>query len=258
MKRFSSILIILLLCLPIMVLAARRGALRVSLSDHSPIAVSIDGRLFKKYGSSLTVGDLPKGWRYIKIYSYDPKNEQKPLKSIYTKDVRIHKDELTIIVLDVYSGKARISYQDWNAANMPQGKEVKQPGRVNLSPAANAPVTSAGASQVASEPVLDDFTAANATIIGGDDWASLQTDVKSKVTDTEKLNAVKVALKDKSVSTAQVSTIMQWFNFEESKLGIAQWCYNHTVDKSNYSILKTGLTSREHIDKLDAFIKSRS
>jgi hypothetical protein len=79
------------------------GALRIRLSNNAPMKVEIDRRHFGRHGSSLTIGDLPRGRHYIRIFEYDP-YERHYSRLLYDGVVKIHKHMLNDAVLDLNTG----------------------------------------------------------------------------------------------------------------------------------------------------------
>src|ERR1700739_549424 len=49
--------------------AESQTMLKVHLSDNSPITVSVDGRYYNRRGTSITVGDLPPGTHFLRIFA---------------------------------------------------------------------------------------------------------------------------------------------------------------------------------------------
>jgi hypothetical protein len=85
----------------------------------------------------------------------------------------------------------------------------------------------------------------------------LKTRVTAKSTDTERLKTIKEALKGEKVSTYQVSVMMDWFSFENSKLDFAKWAYDITMDKDHYSDLVAKFTYKDSEEDLRKFLQSK-
>jgi hypothetical protein len=91
------------------------GALKVSLSDNTPISVSLDGRFFHKHGASITVNDLPGGKHYLKIFSFSPGQNGGYENVLYEGKVRTQDGAMTIFVFDQPSGNTSLTMQDLGA-----------------------------------------------------------------------------------------------------------------------------------------------
>jgi hypothetical protein len=75
--------------------------------------------------------------------------------------------------------------------------------------------------------------------------------------DNSKLDIVKAALKNRSISTSQVSQLMQQFTFEQYKLDLAKFCYVKATDPYNFFTLSNNFTFDSYASELTAYINSR-
>lgn len=81
----------------------------------------------------------------------------------------------------------------------------------------------------------------------------LSVAVKEKITDTDKQNLMQQELGELRLTTAQVSTMLDWLTFEGSKLEFAKWAYPKVNDRLNYGQLRNKfsfLSSKKAIDNL--------
>jgi hypothetical protein len=83
----------------------------------------------------------------------------------------------------------------------------------------------------------------------------LSASLKDKITDTEKQKLMQQQLSGKTMTVAQIATMLDWFTFEGSKLEFTKWAYNRVSDRQNYSQLKSKFSfssSKKAIDDLIA------
>jgi hypothetical protein len=85
----------------------------------------------------------------------------------------------------------------------------------------------------------------------------LKTKINVRTTDTEKFTAAKDILKNESLTTAQVMSLMDCFSFESTKLEFAQWAYPKISDKANFKQVKQKLTMKNYREEMDKFLKGK-
>lgn len=250
-----------------------RGALRVRLSDNAPIKIQLDGKHFGKHGSSLTIGDLPKGRHYLKIFEYDTYEHHSHL--IYEGPVRVHKHMITEAVLDIATG-----YLNENMEEMPpmqqssvqggngyeQGNGYSNNGYNNNNQNNNQEGSSNNGSYRNETPPPPPPPAPARTYVpvpseyntlAPDGMAKVEQKVKDKITDTDKLKVLQASLKKKAFTTDQLQQMMNWLNFEESRLELAKWAYSHTTDKENFANMENTQFSQNNRNELDNYINSQ-
>lgn len=228
--------------------AAAQSMLKVSTRDgNTPINVSVDGRYFNKRGTSVTVGELPFGRHYLKIFTLKYTRRGRGYEDvIFEGDVNTDDGMVTLFVYDPESGNADVQQQDmntylaahprpargnWNGSNAPGGYNRNTPA----SPAAPAPVST----------------------LTDDRKNDLKGQVDAKKTDTEKMNLLKDALKNDKITTNQVGDMMDWFIFETAKEDFAKWAYSITSDKQYFSDLAGKFTYKTYQDDFDKFLKDQ-
>ncbi len=244
------------------------GALRVRLSDNSPIKIEIDNRSFPKHGSSLLVGDLPKGRHYIRIFEYN-ENAQRHLNVVYEGVVKVHKDKMTDAVLDVNAGYLDERVEDAPMPNMQQGNNGQayndNRGQQQMEGNNNNYQNNINSNEQAPPPppppAVKQYppTASEYTPVTADNISKTEAKVKEKITDTDKLKILQSSLKKKSFNTDQLGLMMSWLTFEESKLELAKWAYAHTTDKNNFANLeRTQFSENNNRYELDSYINSQN
>jgi hypothetical protein len=352
------------------------GMLRVQLADRTPISIALDGRYFRNNGRSLTVGDLPEGQHYLKIYTHTPGRGEMYGRGgrqlLFEGNVDVYQGQVTMFLLNAYTGDTKITqgnintdasgrpnYQDYgyngvpdnqggngyqgdpntppnnnggydqNNGNMPppppngytdqgnvppppngyqdnnaysqNGNGYNSPNNGNTPPpngyndnqGNNAPPPSNGYpdnSQNGNGYNPDGGNVNNnsnnyngnggyryggsyndgsngqnpaaapaphvATTVDQPYMDKLQVKVNNKITDTDKQKLLETLLAKQTVSTAQVSTIMGWLNFESSRVAFAKWAYSIVVDKRNYQSLGKQFTYQSSRDELNSYINS--
>ena len=250
-----------------------QSMLRISLSDRTLITVAVDGRYFNTRGQSVTVGDLPPGKHWVQIYVATEGRRNVRENVVYEGKVKTYYGQTTLFTYDYNADNIAIAQQDMNAQQAQQNNGYNNnPGynnsngydngyngstQQNTQPPAqdntgytdnsNQPAASPAAS-----PVADDITTE-----GKAKLAKLQKKVAAKTTDTEKLKALQSALKAEMVNCAQVRYMMDWFNFESTKVEFAEWAYDHVTDPQNFATISDMFTYSNYKDELDNFVKSK-
>lgn len=242
--------------------ADAQSMLKVRLADNRRINLSIDGRYFNKTGTSVTVGDLPYGRHMLKIFAMGQTRRGRAYEEVvYRGWVETYEGMITLFYYDPYTGRPDTKEEyvsnyvrdhpptttgEWHGET---GGNSQDYTRSNAPDQSN---NSEPASPVAS-PVPPDVTA---TLTTGK-LNKLKTKVSAKKVDTEKMNLLKDALKDETVTSEQVGDIMNWFEFESSKVDFAEWAYTKTSDKENFSDLGAKLTYQKYRDELNKFLGSQ-
>jgi len=255
-----------------------QSALRISLSDRTPITVAVDGRYFNTRGQSVTVGDLPTGRHWVQIYVATEGSRNVRENMVYEGKVKTYGGQTTLVTYDYNADNVAIAQQDMNYQAPPampgnpgnngapgysnnnggyDNGNNNNDARQNTPPPAqndngysdnnNQPAASPAAS-----PVSDDVTTE-----GKAKLAKLQKKVAAKNTDTEKLKALQNALKTEMINCAQVRYMMDWFNFESTKVEFAEWAYDHVTDPQNFATISDMFMYSNYKDELDNFVKSK-
>ena len=225
--------------------------LKVSLTNKQVINVALDGKYFNKKGTSVTVGDLPSGNHYLQIYSLVQKRNGRAREEvIYEGKVSTNEGMITFFEYDFEKG-GTIQEQDINSYvndhPLPPGAPTGNNGNVRDNN--NNDNNTAVASQVAVQ---------NIGTLTDSKTDQLKTQVDAKKTDSDKMKILKDALKNEKISTDQVANIMDWLNFESTKLEFAEWTYDLTVDRDNYNLLDAKFSYKNYQDEFDNFIKGKN
>ena len=241
--------------------AEAQSMLKVNLTDNSQINIALDNRYFNKRGASVTVGDLPPGRHTLEIYATYQDNQGRTQEQIvYTGRIKTTAGVITLFQYDPANDQKSIQQQDmdtYTSNNFPQnngGNSGNNDQNMNNEQAppqdngnnGNGYDNNSGGGSVASPAPVSSLTEEKAD--------KLKTAVEKKVTDTEKLKTLKDGLKGETLTTDQVSGMMDWFSFEDSKVDFAKWAYNVVVDKDDYRSLENKFSYKASQDALETFI----
>lgn len=182
-----------------------RSMLEVSLSDNSPLVITIDGRQYNKYGTKLTIGDLPRGWHDLTVYEYlEYKKGGGRARTVYTGRVRVKPGEFMSCVVDPRTQRISVRTMDMADRQISLAEDT--------------------------EPMPD-------VVPGGlnvNEVNTLYDKVANLKTDINKLKLLKKELVGEQYAVGQLMMMMDWLAFESSRVDLAKWSYNRVVDKENY------------------------
>jgi hypothetical protein len=227
--------------------ADAQSMLRVRLADNSVFNISVDGRFFNKRGTAITVGELPYGRHRLRIFvAREGRRGRMQEEELYSGNVKTYEGQVTLFVYDPNSRETSVSEQDISefTANHPpvndanRFKEQYNDNGNNLS----------GQSQPAASP-------AKVGTVDEMRMKDLKERVTAKKTDVEKMNLLKEELKNDRIVTNQVSSMMDWFSFETSKVDFAKWAYTITIDREYYRDLENKFSYKNYQEDLEQFLK---
>ena len=210
---------------------SRRAVLKVRLSDHSPLTVTIDNRVYDRHGTAITIGDLPAGSHYLKVYEYKAYRDEPggAAKLLYSGYVRTRRNTITTCVVNPYKGKVMLRTRpldeedEWNDRREPDYRQYDD-------------------RNVLSQQDMDD----------------LKSRVNDRITDTDKLKLMKSVLANTTYYTAQVQKMMGWLSFESSKLEFAKWAYTAVMDAKNYWKLESEFSFSSSKDEFNDYIQGKN
>ncbi len=87
------------------------------------------------------------------------------------------------------------------------------------------------------------------------DFDMLRNSINSKSFESTKMEVAKQVLSERYVSAQQVMELMNLMTFESSKLDLAKYAFNRTIDKRNYFQVNDSFTFESSIHELDEFIR---
>ncbi len=230
-----------------------QSMLKVRTTDARRINVWLDGRYFNKIGTSVTVGDLPAGRHILRIYSMVPTRSGRMRNEvIYEGMVKTYREKLTVVDYDQVADEVDIRAENAEG-RVPVPDQAT--GVTRNETENNAPSVSDNqpGKPVASPVSVDEIATLNEAKTD-----KLKTKVAPKKTDTEKMNLIKEGLTDETMTTKQVSLIMDWLGFESSKVEFAEWAYPKTIDKESFSDLLSKLKYKNYQDELEKFLAAQN
>lgn len=89
------------------------------------------------------------------------------------------------------------------------------------------------------------------------EFADMKNAVQSKTFEDSRMTVAKQVLRDRCILASQVKELMLLFTFEEGRLDIAKYAYDHTYDIGNYFKVNDAFTFETSIDDLNTYIESR-
>lgn len=280
MKKLSFVLLLLASAFEE---ADAQSMLKVSLRDNTTqISVSVDGRHFTKRGTSVTVGELPFGRHFLKIYRLNFNRRGRGYEEvIYDGEVKTYNGIISLLVFDPVTGTREVNereieeylvnhpitgrgkfeagnrgefdsrYNNSNTDNSSSGNTSGQySNQQNTAPAntySNQPA----------RPVASPVSADQLGTLTESKTDKIKKKVAAKNTDTQKMTLLKDELKGEKLTTNQVADMTDWFMFESSKLEFAKWAYSITADKEYFSDLLNKFSYKNSQDELDKFIKDQ-
>lgn len=230
MKIVLQITLLLVIASTRMLAAKPRSVLTIRLSDNTPLVVTIDNRDYNKYGSNITIGDLPRGWHDLRVYEYvEYKRGGGRAKLLYSGRIKLEAGSLTECVVDARSGRMRMTSSDITVAN-------ENPDYAG--------------DRYSEREKMDN-------ILNNSDLNDLKARVESRITDTEKMDLMKSVLSTRKYYTVQVRTMCNWLTFESTKLDFAKWAFKGVLDKNDYWKLEDIFTFSSSKDEFNKYISQR-
>ena len=214
--------------------------LKLSLSDHSTIAVSLDGRYINQRTMSLTLDGIEPGTHRVTVYRV---NWGWPPRRIFTGTLNIEPNTENYGVVDVrrrmlslktihlnnpYQEPAPLPKDDQPAIG---NNDQRNDNQGNASD--NSGIQPGFGSFPKGRPGVTQSTR-ELQVLSPSDMNDLQTRVEKLKTDTDKESLMKTVLEKRGVNTTQVRAMLSWFTFESTRLDFAKWAYSHTSDRQNY------------------------
>lgn len=88
------------------------------------------------------------------------------------------------------------------------------------------------------------------------DFNNLRHSIESKTFESTRMEITKQVLSQRYVSTRQVMDLMNLLTFESSKLELAKFAFDRTIDKENYFRVNDSFTFESSIRELGDYIRS--
>jgi hypothetical protein len=253
MKRIIAAIIVILAYLPVMAQEGR-GAIQVRLKDNNPLTVVIDGRHYRRYGNTLTIGNLPEGRHELKVYRFYPSNDAR------YRDFGYNRSHARL----VYRGKIRVEAgrmyycsvdPQYNTMNVRESGMVALEGDAGNYPIRSESVFSDSPNAIEEQSGRGIAYPEQINLLKATQMEALRQSVVTKPGDLDKLKQMQQYLEHRSMESAQVVTMLEWLNFESTRLEFAKWAYSKVVDQDNYHLVSGKL---EYADSKEALEQSIS
>lgn len=239
MKKILSTLLLALIVVVNADAQSKRSVLRFRLSDNSRLAVSIDDRYYDKQGISITIGDLPPGRHYIKIYKYVPyRNGGGRARELYRGGIRISSGTISSFTYDLNDGKlyANTEFID-DSYRYNDNDDAYNNNR--------------------QDDRRRDNNVFNRNNWSETDMQDLKKRVDERITDGDKIKLMQNVLKNRNYTTDQMATMLRWLSFDDTKVALAKWGYDYVSNKENYWKLESEFTFSSSKEEFNNYISSK-
>jgi len=88
------------------------------------------------------------------------------------------------------------------------------------------------------------------------DFEQAKQSIASKSFDDSRLTIAKQIISSNCMLCSQIKELMKLMSFEENKLELAKFAWNHNLDKGNYYTLNDAFTFESSIDELNKYTQS--
>lgn len=254
---------------------SRNSILQFKLRNDKLLTIVIDGRHYKKYGKKLSIGNVPYGMHEIKIYRYypndDPRydgyNKRALAKLVYKGKIRVEPSTMYYCTIDPEYHTMGVREDD-----IPSWVEDDKTIAIDSEPDFTEKLNTENTIKEVSKnnfkqeivretstppppppPATVNNANTNKTLLQIATMSSLATQINTLKTDTEIMNLLKNKLADKYYNISQLSTMLDWFTFEGSKLEWVKWSITHLQNPNEVAQLKSKFSftsSKNEIDKL--------
>ncbi len=89
------------------------------------------------------------------------------------------------------------------------------------------------------------------------DFANAKNSIAAKTFEDSKLTVAKQIANSNCLTSAQVRDLLYLFDFEDTKLDFAKYCYGYTFDLGNYYLVNDAFEFETSVDELNNYINSR-
>jgi hypothetical protein len=236
MKRILLLTVLLITTISVFAQRGATGAsLKIKLTTNQMLSVAVDDRYYERRGTSLTIGNIPNGRHYLKVYNYRiGRSGNGRANLVYSGYVDLRpashntaivdpfQRKLTMRTVSTYIRERNDPYENWNDPNYDK---------------------------------YDDGY--NSNELRNQEVADLDNRVQDRSMDGDKLKLVQTALNGRTYYTDQLRTMVGWFSFESTKLDFLKGAYDNTIDKENYWKLEDVFSFSSSKDELNDFVNAR-
>ncbi|MBK8520762.1 MAG: DUF4476 domain-containing protein [Chitinophagaceae bacterium] len=216
-----------------------QSKLSISASGNADIRVMVDGIRYTSNGRDIVISNLKNGNHSVKIFRasnernrYNGNNRSNGYQLVYSNnlfvkpqyhvDITINRFGKAFVDEQVISGGYNDDDDDWGVDNNDQYYDR------------------------GSRRAMDN----NA-------FQQLKQSIGNESFDNTRLKVAKQFIATNYFTTAQVKELVLLFSFENSRLDIAKYAYDYTVDKGNYFLINDAFSFSNSKDALMDYIKNR-
>lgn len=201
-----------------------KSSLELSMQNNSFFAVKIDNIFFPDKGRQFFMENIKPGQHYIEIFKYR-KNKGRFSQPVFISNrwINIPANAKVIAFVDDYQ-QIRI-------------REI-----IN-----NFYYTNPEINMTSHESICQ--------YMSGNDFRDLIRTLQNVSFESSRLNIAKQAISQNKMLSGQVKELMQFMWFESSKLELAKYAFNFTIDKENYYRVNNAFQFDSSIGELNEFIK---
>ncbi len=248
MKKVLLTLVFILAVVPTLFAQDGRSIVRVRLSDNKPLMIAIDNKTYNDVSKVITVDNITAGRHKLKVFV--PGASGRGRKTlVYQGEFNVDVGTYSYIIVDRYKGKVRIT--SGYRGNL--DKEVNNSGRRNEYDEDRED----GYHDRDRYDRDNDRYDNDRSMFSSRDMQTLEDRVQDRMHNTDKVKLMKSVLNDRTYTTEQVRTMLEWLSFDDSKLDFATWAYNNVVDKKNYWKLEDTFSFSSTKDKFSDYITAR-
>lgn len=215
------------------------STLKISIHNQSEFNLIIDGTIFRQAGNYYSIADLAPGNHAIEITRF----VRRPFYNYAT-------------VLCLYDGMINIpGYPSVVEACLdPQRRLIIQ----RITPLIQPPPVCGGGTYQNNFTNQYDNGFYQTQVVCDNEFEQMKHTIASRTFDSFKLSLAKEIVSQNQFTSGQIAALLQLMTFESSKLELAKFAYNNTIDKNNFYRVYDVFTFESTIQELQQFIYGRS
>lgn len=240
----------------------RRSTIEIKLRNDKLLTVVLDGRHYKRYGRTITFGDIPAGTHDIKVYRYYPEEQDPRYNDMgRARAVLLYKGRMRIDPATTYYCTVDPQYK---TMSIRESREIyygdnESTFRIDEQPNFEEDRNNKWREKDSEYDIErsnernKSTTSRDPNLLSNEQLTTLKSAVDERISNTDKVNLMQNFLQSKKVSIEQVKTMMGWLSFESNKLQLAKYCYPKTIDQDNYLQISNLLdfqSSKRELEKL--------
>ncbi len=249
------------------------SSLSIRLYDNSEIEVQMNNQTYKN-SSSYTITNLNSGYHFLKVYRirYNSHNRISNRILFFSRSIYISQNSVLEAMIDrnknlVILNETSTNYQNNGNNNYHYGSNYNgYYGGNNSSNYGNHYGYSNGNHY--SGNYGNNYGGGYGYSYGnnygnsyysmGDyEFSMLKNLIEKQSFDSSKLETAKSALYKNKITSRQVLELVRMLTFESSKLDLAKFAYDCTIDQGNYFVVNNAFTFPSSIDELNKYIRGR-